>query len=407
MEVVQFPSNLDLDNLQRSSSLPHRTAIRVVRVLTRPNLGGPTRQAIALWHAGREIGMETLLVTGTVGPDEVELSPSDHGVPTAPIDGSASGWLQVPDLRRGLSILGDRRATRALRGLIRAFRPDVVHTHTSKAGLIGRKAAWAERVPITAHTFHGHVLKDYFGRLPSKALATLERRMADKTDVLFAISQSCADELAECRVAARSQFVVTPPAVATPAHFAREEARCHLSVPLKDWRVCAVGRLVPIKRLDHYVAAVGCVPELRGDIIGEGPERMALQRLADQKSGGRVLLRGAVANIAQMLPAYDCLVLSSVREGCPLVAIEAFAAGVPVVGYDVPGVRDALSDFGRGILVPVSDGPAGLARALSSLHDDPALQLGWIRDAERAVELCKPTAVAGGLLKAYRQALAR
>ena len=394
-------------NRQQPSAVPQGAEIRVLRVLTRPNLGGPTRQSIALWHAGRELGMETLLVTGVVGPEEVELSPADHGVPRAPADGSAAGWLQLPDMRRGVSVLGDRRAGRKLRELIRSFCPDVVHTHTSKAGLIGRKAAWAEGVPVTAHTFHGHVLKDYFGRLSSKLLAAFERRMATKTDVLFAISQSCAEELAECRVAAKNRFVVTAPAVVTPAHFSRHDARQELGVHPEDWRVCAVGRLVAIKRLDHFIATISQVPGLRGDVIGEGPERQTLQRLADNETGGRALLRGAVPDIARLLPAYDCLVLPSVREGCPLVAIEAFAAGVPVIGYDVPGVRDALSDFGRGILVPVADGPAGLARALSDLHEDLALQSGWIRDAERAVKLCQPATVAAGLRTAYCDALAR
>ena len=406
MDAVDSP-HMHPSNRQQPSAVARGVKIRVLRVLTRPNLGGPTRQSIALWHAGRKLGLETLLVTGLVGPEEVELSPADHGVPNAPADGAAGGWLQLPDMRRGLSVLGDRRAGRKLRELIRAFRPDVVHTHTSKAGLIGRKAAWAERVPVTAHTFHGHVLKDYFGKLPSKVLAMLERGMAKKTDVLFAISQSCAEELAECRVAARGRFVVTAPAVVSPAHFSRHDARLQLGIPPEDWRVCAVGRLVAIKRLDHFVATIARTPGLRGDVIGEGPERATLQRLADHESGGRALLRGAVPDIARLLPAYDCLVLPSVREGCPLVAIEAFAAGVPVIGYDVPGVRDALSDFGRGILIPVADGPAGLARALSSLHEDQALQAGWIRDAERAVELCKPLTVAAGLRDAYCEALAR
>jgi glycosyltransferase involved in cell wall biosynthesis len=392
------------DNLANASDSPGSRPLRIVRVLTRPNLGGPTRQAIALWHAHRDLGVETLLVTGVVGSEEVELSPGDHGVPMAPADGSAAGWFQLPDMRRGVDLFGDRRARRALRQIIRRFQPDVVHTHTSKAGLIGRKAALAERVPVTAHTFHGHVLKDYFGKLPSMVLAAIERRLARHTNLLFAISPSCADELAECRVAARERFEVIAPAVAVPVAMERGAAREQLGIDAKQWRVCAVGRLVPIKRLADFVMAIAGVAELHGDVIGDGPERAALQQLGEQQAAGRIVIRGADSDIARLLPAYDAVVLPSVREGCPLVAIEAFAAGVPVVGYDVPGVRDALSHYGRGVLVQVSDGPRGLARALQALQSDSRAQSSLVADARRAVRTCSPAAVAAQLLSAYRLA---
>ncbi|MFT4839950.1 MAG: glycosyltransferase involved in cell wall biosynthesis [Planctomycetota bacterium] len=399
--------NMPSDNHANQDDTCGSRPLRVVRVLTRPNLGGPTRQAIALWHAHRELGVETLLVSGVVGSEEVQLSPADHGVPAAPADGSAAGWLQLPDIRRGVNPFADRRAMRALPKIIRQFRADVVHTHTSKAGLIGRKAAWAERVPVTAHTFHGHVLKDYFGRLPSMLLAALERRLARRTHLLFAISPSCADELADCRVAARDRFEVIAPAVAVPVAVARTAAREQLGIEAEQWRVCAVGRLVPIKRLADFVMAIAGAAELHGDVVGDGPERASLQQLATQHAGGRIHIRGAEPDIARLLLAYDAVVLPSVREGCPLVAIEAFAAGVPVVGYDVPGVRDALSHFGRGVLVPVAEGPAGLARALAALRADGSMQSRLVSDARKAVHACSPPVVAAALLSAYRKAAAR
>ena len=122
--------SMPVDDLVNASDPPGSRPLRVVRVLTRPNLGGPTRQAIALWHAHRDLGIETLLLTGVVGSEEVQLSPGDHGVPAATADGSSAGWLQLPDMRRGIDLLGDRRARRALRNIIRRFQPDVVHTHT-------------------------------------------------------------------------------------------------------------------------------------------------------------------------------------------------------------------------------------------------------------------------------------
>jgi len=377
--------------------------LRVLRVLTRPNLGGPTRQAIALWHAHAERDVETLLVTGVVGADEVELLPADAGVPI--VDPNApprTGWLTLPDLRRGVDPFADRRATRALRRLVQTWRPHVVHTHTSKAGMVGRRAAFAERAPVVAHTFHGHVLRDYFGRLPTLLLRQLERRLARRTDLLLAISASCADELADCGVAPRERFVVVPPAVQVGEHATRSEAREHLGIPANERRVCAIGRLVPIKRLADFVAMVEGAGDLHGDLIGDGPERAALQALA----GTRVTLRGAMPDIARWLRAYDAVVLPSVREGCPLVAIEAFAAGVPVVGYDVPGVRDALADVGRGVLVPEADGPAGLRRAVAALADANA-RSALVDAARRAVATTAPAAVAERLERLYRQAAAK
>lgn len=381
--------------------------LRLLRVLTRPNLGGPTRQAIALWHAQRALGIETLLVTGTVGPEEVELSPATHDVPEVSLARPEAGWLRLDGLRRGVDPFGDRRAGRQIREAIRAWRPDVVHTHTSKAGMVGRRAAFAENVRLVAHTFHGHVLKDYFSWLPSLLLGRLERRLARRTDLLFAVSGSCADELAAGGVAARERFVVTPPAVEVPPALAREAARSRLGLSADTWAVAAVGRLVPIKRLQDFVAMVARSEELHGDVLGDGPLRQELIAQANRECGERMRVRGAEPDAARLLPAYDAVVLPSVREGCPLVAIEAFAARVPVVGYDVPGVRDALADVGRGLLVAPADGPAGLLQAVQRLRKDARLRAELVDEAAVASERCSPDAVGRQLAAAYREGLQR
>ena len=381
--------------------------LRVLRVLTRPNLGGPTRQAIALWHSQRAEGVETLLVTGTVGPEEAALAPDEHGVPRVEFGRLGTGWLQLEELRRGVDLLGDLRAQRQVRRLVRSFCPDVVHTHTSKAGAVGRRAAFAEGAPVVAHTFHGHVLQDYFGRLSSALLRRLERRLARRTDLLFAVSDSCADELAACGVAERGRFVVTPPAVASSPRITRGAARARLGLARGAWVAAAVGRLVPIKRLDHFVDVVAGDPALRGDILGDGPLRAALAERGRRACGDRLRLLGSQAEAGSLLAAYDVLVLPSVREGCPLVAVEAFAAGVPVVGYDVPGVRDALSSIGRGLLVPAADGPRGLLAATRRLRDDAALRAELVTAGDAAAAKCCPAEVGAVLTTAYRAALRR
>lgn len=376
--------------------------LRVLRLLTRPNLGGPTRQAIALWHAQRALGVRTLLVTGVVDAGEAVLSPADGGIPrctAAEVEAAgegAQGWLELPSLRRRIAPLGDRRALRQLRVLLRRFRPHVVHTHTSKAGWLGRRAAFAERVPVVAHTFHGHVLQDYFARPTAWALQRLERRLAARTTLLFAVSASCADELAAAGIAPRARFRVVPPAVALVPVLARAEARRALGLAGDDRAVVCVGRLVPIKRVEHFVRAVAALPGCRGEVFGDGPERPALAALASALAPGRIVFRGARADVAALLPAFDALVLPSVREGWPLVAVEAAAAGVPVVGYDVPGVRDALLVL-PGRLVPAAAGPAGLASALAGvLAASPAPA------APATLAPFAPGAVAAALVAAYR-----
>ncbi len=379
--------------------------MRVMRVLTRPNLGGPTRQAIALWHAHRELGVRTLLVTGAVGADEAMLSPADHGVPllgfAEALQGGedATGWVVVPTLGRGLAPWRDLRARSALRALVSAHRPDVVHTHTSKAGWLGRAAAHG-RVPVLAHTFHGHVLADYFGSLFSSALTRLEARLARRTDLLFAVSASCGEELAAAGIAPRRRFTLVPPAVSLPAVTERREAREVLGIARDDFRIACVGRLVPVKRVADFVAAVALCAGVSGDVFGDGPLRGEVGAAA-RDAGGRVVCRGANQSVASLLTAYDALVLPSIREGFPLVAVEAFAAGVPVVGYDVPGVRDALAN-GRGILVAPDAGPRGLAAAIDRLRASPDLAAACVRAGRASVASFAPAAVAAALLDAYR-----
>lgn len=376
--------------------------MRVMRVLTRPNLGGPTRQAIALWHAHRALGVPTLLVTGAVDAGEAPLSPAVHGVPALSFDEalaagpSATGWVELRALGQRAAWLADRRAVHALDRLLAAHRPDVMHTHTSKAGWLGRRAAASAGVPVLAHTFHGHVLTDYFAPPFAWWLRRLERRWAARSSLLFAVSASCAEELAALGVADRARFTVVPPAVPRTALLPRTEARRRLGLPSDGMVVACIGRLVPIKRVEHFIAALSALPGVRGDVVGDGPLRDSLERQA-RAAAAPVAFRGPEPGIAGLLSAYDALVVPSRREGLPLVAVEASRAGVPVIGYDVPGVRDALA-FAAGELVDPSGGPKALAAAVWR----------WCA-AVRPLPLAapdpfEPDAVASKLLAAYRAA---
>ncbi|MEQ1633859.1 MAG: glycosyltransferase family 4 protein [Planctomycetota bacterium] len=372
-----------------------------MRVLTRPNVGGPTLQAIALWHAHKRLGVRTLLAVGRCAPNEPSLDLAAHGIPAVSPDRvtrDSEGFLEVEGLGNGFAPIRLVVARRALRRAIRAFAPDVVHTHTSAAGFCGRTAAFAERVPRVVHTFHGIVLRDYFGSLVSWALLRLEARLARSTHALLAVSPSCRDELVELGVAARERFFVVRPAVPLPTFVDRREARAQLGLGDDTFAIATYGRLVPVKRVDHFVAAVDGVQGSVGHVHGGGPLASLLRRLASP----RVTFFGSSERARTQLKAYDALVLSSRREGCPLVAVEAFAAGVPVVGYDVPGVRDVLSAWGSGLLVPEREGPQGLCRALVRVRDDRALVAGIVQAAQAKLRAFAPDAVAAELLAIYR-----
>jgi glycosyltransferase involved in cell wall biosynthesis len=378
-----------------------------MRVLTRPNVGGPTLQAAALWREHQNAGVDTLLAVGQCAPAEAALDLQALGVPRTDGAGIARGepgFAVVPELGNDWSPRRDRGAVRALVELARAFRPDVVHTHTTIAGWIGRRAARRARVPVVAHTFHGHVLRDYFGRLPSWLLARLEAYLARRTDLLFAVSPSCADELARLGVAARARLLVVPPAGPLPEFLPRTLARERLGAASDRWLVACVGRLVPIKRVGLFVAALAELPECEGHVHGDGPLRQQLEGAA---RGGRVRFFGAGTAPRDCLPAYDALVVPSAREGCPLVAVEAFAAGVPVVGFDVPGVRDVLSEWGGGVLVEPSAGAAGLAAALRRLCADAGLRDQVTAAGRAGLARFRPGAVAAELFASYSAALAR
>lgn len=348
--------------------------MKILRVLTRPNLGGPTRQACALWHAHDAAGHETLLATGVC----------EAGEPALALDVPRRAHVSVPSMRRSLSPWRDRAARRQLLRVVRDFAPDVIHTHTSKAGMIGRPLARRLGIPV-AHTYHGIVLRDYYPRWISYWMARAEARLARMTNRNFAVSESCVRELAEFGIDAD----VVRPAVALRTTD-RGRARAALGLDDEVFALGFIGRLVPIKRVADFAAALLRVPDAIGVVIGDGPERHELEGIPGLRHVG------ARADGPDLVAAFDVLVMPSRREGFPLAVVEATAAGVPSVGYDVPGVADAIGAAG-GELVDPRDGPPGLARAIAAVRGR--------RPSSELVESCDPVRVAACLIEAYESML--
>ena len=337
----------------------------VVRLVTRLNVGGPARQALLLT---RELAADfpTVLAAGYPTAHEGELTDDEVNVRRVP-------------LVRPVAPASDARAVTAVRRLLLAERPAIVHTHMAKAGTVGRLAARSlgGRRPRTVHTFHGHVLDGYFGPATQRAFVELERRLAAMTDVLVAVSPETRDSLLDLGIGRRSQYHVVPLgldlapffAVPGPSGKLRAELGLDSATPL----VGAVGRLVPIKRLEVLVDAVATLDGVHLALVGDGEERARLAGRA--RSAGiddRFHITGWWGDVAGAMADLDVVALTSANEGTPVALIEAQAAGRPVVATDVGGVRHVVTDGRDGLLVPAGS-PAAVASALSLVLADRAL----------------------------------
>ena len=348
--------------------------LRVLRVIGRLNMGGPAHQAALL--SGRRFDPEryrTLLVHGALAPGEASLAELSEQ------EGAEMRFLS--DLRQPVGPAHDARALARLVRLARRFRPHVVHTHTAKAGFLGRQAALAVRPrPAIVHTFHGHVLEGYFGAAKSRLYLELERALARVSDRLIGVSEATVGDLVRLGVAPREKFSVLPLGLdlgrlAQPADGLRDASRAELGVDDDAVLLAFVGRVVPIKRLDLLLAALARAresePRLRLAVVGDGDERPGLEALAERLGvAGAVEFLGYRRELRPLFAAADVAVLSSDNEGTPVSLIEAAAAGLPAVSTDAGGVREVVGED-TGTVVPKGD-PEPLAAALVELARDPA-----------------------------------
>lgn len=341
--------------------------IRVLRVIARL-IGGPAYH-VSLLAAGLEPARyETLLVHGGGGRHEDTL---DEVVEHYPLRCEVVDALR-PELRPDRDFL----ALRALMRIIRRYKPDIVHTHTAKAGVLGRVAARLVNgpPPLVIHTYHGHVLEGYFGRVASNAFRVTERGLARLSDRLIGVSEATVDDLVRLNVAPRDSFCVIPVGLDL-ARFASASSACgadfrrEISAADREVVVTFAGRLVPIKRLDvlldGFAHARNAGAPLRLALVGSGELRATLE---DQVSS--LALWDVVhflehrTDVEKILAGSDVAALTSDNEGTPVFLIEAAASSVPAVATDVGGVSEVIRPD-MGILVPRGDSRAvgnGLVR---------------------------------------------
>lgn len=382
---------------QRVTSTPTQPKLKVVRIIARMNVGGPARHCLLLGQGLAAEGFETLLLTGDLDEGEVPLDAGDPGFRIE----------RVPGLGRPPAPSDDLRALAALIAILRRERPDIVHTHTAKAGALGRVAARIAGVPVVVHSFHGHVLSGYFGPLGSLAVTLAERGLSRLTSRIVTLSPRLRDDLAErYRVAPRERFSVVPLGRDLSVFRHARPGRLRGALGLEDDAVLVgcVGRLVPIKAVPALVRAFANVarddPRLHLVVVGDGTERGAVEAAIDPELRGRIHLLGWRRDLPEIYADLDLLALSSLNEGTPLAIIEAFASGVPVVATAVGGVPDMfVEDPGaapsaepapvgvrlrpQGALVPPGDAYA-LAGAIEHYAARPDLRARASESARRA-----------------------
>lgn len=343
-------------------------AVRLARVITRLNVGGPARHVTILsTQAGEWNGV---LITGSVDAREgsLEAAARERG----------SALLSVPALRRRPSLLGDLRALVALFRIFRRLRPQVVATHTAKAGALGRLAAFLSGVPVRVHTFHGHVLDGYFSRAGTAFYRTLERLLALITTHFVAISPEIAAQIEAMgigrgritiiRLGLELDHLVDPP---------RGRLRNEFGLGTDARLIAIVGRLAPIKAHRLLLEAAPAIlerhPEARFLFVGDGELWDDLHAEVSRRGlGSAVIFTGWRSDLASVYGDADVVVCCSLNEGTPVSIIEAGAAGRPTVGTRVGGMPDIIADGINGLLVPTQDAGA-LSAAISRILDDPHL----------------------------------
>jgi glycosyltransferase involved in cell wall biosynthesis len=348
--------------------------VRVLRVIARLNVGGPSLHVTYLARGLSEHGYETTLVAGDVGRGEESMAfvAESEGIDI----------VRLPGLSRAISPLRDTAAAWRLARIIRKVRPDVVHTHTAKAGAVGRLGALLSgtRRPVIVHTFHGHVLRGYFGQGGTLLFRAIETALARVSDRLIAVSPEVRDELVRLRVAPERKFSVIRLGIELEQRVRFDgdpaEVRRRHGIPSEKFVVGWFGRMTAVKRTDDLLTMLTGTRERGIDallvLVGDGDDRRHLeQRAHDLGIAKSCLFLGYQEHVAQWFAICDAVILTSANEGTPVTLIEALAAGRPVVATRVGGIPDVVEDGETGFLVRPADTHA-MAERLEILARDPA-----------------------------------
>ena len=341
--------------------------IKVMQIIARMNVGGPAVIVAELMRGLDSSQLEQVLITGYC--DETEADYLDE----VATDIKAT---RIAGLGRSLSPFADLKAFFGLVSTIKKFNPDVIHTHTAKAGVLGRLASIiAGRGAVRIHTFHGHLLHGYFAGWKTRLVVAIEKFFAARTDYLIAIGSEVKRDLIAAGIGTAAQYSVFFPGLPEPKSFDKADLRKRLELDPATIYCTFVGRLTQIKRPDRLldIAAAMVKREVsihflvagEGELFESSKARAAAEKLPMTFLGWR-------KDIDQLFAASDIAILTSDNEGIPLTLIEAAQAGLPIIAPAVGSISDIVENDKTGFLTSPQPGP--MASALSALATDSGLR---------------------------------
>lgn len=341
--------------------------IRVMRIIARMNVGGPAVQVSGLMRGLDPLKFDHRLVTGFCAEDE-----SDY-LETVATDVHAT---RIKGLGRSISPKADFMAFLLVMREIRTFRPQIIHTHTAKAGVIGRVASiLSGRRSVRVHTYHGHLLHGYFDKSKTAIVIIIEKFLGLFTTRLLAVGKQVMDDLLEVGIGTQKKFGVMPPGLTLNPLPSREDACKELGLDPSQTYCAFIGRITKIKRPDRFLDVVAEIHNQQvpvhfivagaGDLLNYCQERVALENLP-------VTFLGWREDIETVLAASDMVLLTSDNEGTPLSLIQAGMAKIPVVSTDVGSVPEIVVDQETGILTDLT--VRSLVSAVRELIEDSGLR---------------------------------
>jgi glycosyltransferase involved in cell wall biosynthesis len=328
---------------------------RILRIINRFNLGGPTYNASYLTkYLAPEF--KTFLLGGQKDDSEENSEYIVHNLGLIPVI--------LPEMRRTINPMKDYAAYSRIKSIIKEFKPDIVHTHASKAGALGRRAAYNMGVPVIIHTFHGHVFDSYFSGVRSSVYQNIERNLAKKTTRIIALSEAQKYDLVEKYKICPEEKVQIIPLGFDLSRFRedmdekRKQFRHNFSIEDDEIAIGIVGRLVPIKNHTLFLEGLKYVHEnshrrIRAFIVGDGEDKDNLvQKCIDlgldyaetsgEKRKGLVTFTSWIKNVDYVYAGMDIVALTSLNEGTPVSLIEAQAAGKSIITTNVGGIENIV-----------------------------------------------------------------
>jgi glycosyltransferase involved in cell wall biosynthesis len=356
---------------------------KVLRIINRLNLGGPTHNVAYLTKYLDE-KYETLLLSGTIDNTEESSEFLIKNLDITP--------RYIDAMQRELHPLKDYRAYKQIKKIIREYQPDIVHTHAAKAGAVGRLAAAHCKVPVILHTFHGHVFHSYFNPIKTKIFLAIERYLAKKSTCIIAISEIQKKELCEnYKIAACEKFTVIPLGFDLEKfNTGKEQKRVSFR---KKWHIAddeiaigIVGRMVPVKNHDMFLTAFAQLlkstnKKVKAILIGDGECRTEIESKIQElhltfsteknvQQEAPIVFCSWIKDVENAYPGLDIIALTSLNEGTPVSLIEAQAAGIPIVTTDVGGIKDIVLENETAYIVDSNDVDAFAEKLLLLTEND-------------------------------------